>query len=562
MKATGFHLGFALSFFSVCLCGLCGSLLAAEPDPAEADEAALRSADLPGDGPGLVEFFKRRTLGEADRSRVLALIRKLGDDEFVVREQATADLEALGPAARPLLREALSDPDVEVACRARQCLLAVERAGRPAALAAAVRTLARRKPPGAVEALLAFLPHVEDAEVLDDACQALAELGVRKGKADPALVQALADPRPVRRACAGEALARACGPDPRPAVRRLLQDADAGVRQRVALALLEMKDRDAVPALIDLLAEPPRDGGWRVQDALARVGGDKAPPAAPGEDGESRRKCRDAWADWWKDNGPSIDLSRLDLSERLLGYTLLAEMDPNTKTGRVVELDPSGRERWHFEVGHVIVFDAQVVGPDRVLLTENGSRLVTERNFKGEVKWQYAVAGSVPLGARRLPGGDTFVVCHDRIAVVDKDGKERLTVERPNDVAAAARFRDGRMAVATHDGKLVFLDEAGKEVKVVALPTASLPPGTNIEALPGGRVLVPFYCDNKVVEVDGDGKVVWEAPATQPTSVMRLPNGHTLVAGRSTQTALELDRDGKEVRSFHAEGRLYRATQR
>jgi HEAT repeat protein len=548
-----------LTSLGLLLAGL-GRAAAADPDTAAADEQALLDAKVPADGPGLVEFFRKRTPPELDRARALALIRKLGDEEYAVREQASADLRGLGPAVKGLLREALKDPDPEISFRALQCLIAVERVGKPEFLGAAVRTLVRQKPPGAAEALLAFLPHVEDGEVLDQASQALAEVGVKGGKIDPALTQALTDKWAVSRAAAGEALARAGGADGRAAARRLLQDADAAVRQRVALALLELKDKEAVPALIDLLAEAPRERAWRVEEVLARVAGDQAPAAEAGDDEASRRTCRDAWVAWWKEHGAGLDLARLDLTTRPLGYTLIAELPADRKSGRVYELDAAGKVRWELEVGRIVV-DAQTVGADHVLVADYTSRTVTERTVKNDVLWQYAPRGLL-LGARRLPNGDTFVVCRNQIVQVDKDGKEVRSLPRDNDVAAAARFRDGRVAVLTTGGALLLLDETGKELKSFPLNAPVLAVGTNIDLAPGGHVLVPLFSANKVVEVDGDGKVVCEASVRQPNSVQRLPNGHWLVASRATQTVTEVDRAGKELRTFQTDGAPYRAARR
>jgi HEAT repeat protein len=60
--------------------------------------------------------------------KIKELIKRLGDDAFAVREKATEDLVALGKAALPLLREATSNPDLEIVCRARRC---IERIGPP-----------------------------------------------------------------------------------------------------------------------------------------------------------------------------------------------------------------------------------------------------------------------------------------------------------------------------------------------------------------------------------------------------------------------------------------------
>ena len=533
-----------------------GSAAAAEPDPAADDEQTLRAADLPTDGPGLLEFLRKRTLADADHFRALNCIRKLGDNDFDVRERASAELRAMGPAVWPLLRDALRDPDLEIAFRAQRCLASIEHAGRPAALGAAVRALGRLKPPGVVAGLLAALPSFDDADVMDDACRALAAVAVRAGTVDGALVAVLADRAAVRRAAAGEALARAGGGDLRPAVHKLLQDPAPAVRQRVALALLEVRDKEAVPALIDLLADLPRERSGTAEETLRLVAGEQAPSLSPGDDEDSRRKCRDAWDGWWKDHGPTLDLAKIDFSHRRLGYTLTALMDGRSTTGRVVEYDAGGKERWQIGGLHYVI-DAQMLGDDRVLLAEYAIRLVSERNLKGDILWQYRAGGPV-LGARRLANGDTFITARNQLVEVDKDGKEVFNLPRPMDVCAAAKFRDGTIALLVNNGRVLHLDETGKELKALPLSGPVLAVGSNIEALPNGHVLVPLYSTNKVIEIDDDGKTVWEADTQQPTSVARLPNGHTLVGSRLDMTVVDLDHAGREVKSMKLDSRPFR----
>src|SRR5437764_6884414 len=112
----------------------------------EEDEATLKEAKLQTDTPALVEFFRKRVLAENDHHRVRAIIRKLGADSFAVREKASTELIAMGPAIAPLLREATASADPEVLARAREALTAVEKTSTAPLLGAAVRLLAQRKP--------------------------------------------------------------------------------------------------------------------------------------------------------------------------------------------------------------------------------------------------------------------------------------------------------------------------------------------------------------------------------------------------------------------------------
>src|SRR5262249_11193788 len=138
----------------VCLLLAAAALLpAAERDPLQVDEQTLKEARLPTDGPALLEVLRKQTLTDVDRTRIQALVRKMGDDDYAVREEATQQLVLLGPVARPLLQQATKDPDIEIVRRAQHCLQEIEQTSSAPILAAAVRVLAARKPEGAVEGL-------------------------------------------------------------------------------------------------------------------------------------------------------------------------------------------------------------------------------------------------------------------------------------------------------------------------------------------------------------------------------------------------------------------------
>src|SRR5207244_11682580 len=122
--------------------------------------------------------------------------------------------------------------------------------------------------------------------------------------AGTALVRALDDKTSIRRRMAGVALCRARGVNGAPQTLRLLHDPDPLVRLRLGLALVDLKDKDAIPGLIDLLAELSEDQAWPVEDLLRRLADDRGPGSAPGFDSNARRQWRDAWADWWRDAGP------------------------------------------------------------------------------------------------------------------------------------------------------------------------------------------------------------------------------------------------------------------
>lgn len=249
-----------------------GEVKKGEPAVA-ADESLLKAAGLTGDGPALLDFFRKRTVQSADPKKIKSLIKQLDDDSFRVREQASEELVKYRRFAEPWLNEALKDSkSPEVVRRAQRCLERI-RSGDEANLEAAVaRKIALRKPVGAAEVLLAYIPSVVNPTVLDEVQAALAAMAMKDGHADQALVDALADKVPLKRATAAVALVKAGGADQRTKARQLVKDGEDDVRFRVGMALAVAKDKEAVPVLIELPLKLPEEQAKDVEDILHPVG--------------------------------------------------------------------------------------------------------------------------------------------------------------------------------------------------------------------------------------------------------------------------------------------------
>jgi HEAT repeat protein len=546
--ASGFALLFSVSF-------MVGNGWSAEDDAIEADLQVLKKAGIASDSEGLLNFFRRRTLTEPDRLRIEGLIRDLGNNEFAARQRASAKLLAEGARAVPLLKHALTAQDLEIRRRAEDCLKSI--GGQDAGtnvVASAARVVGVRRPAGAAEVLLNYFPYAEVEGVSEDVLPALKALAVRDGQPDPVLAAALTDKDPIRRRAAAEALCQPAAASLRPAIRQLLRDPDATVRLYVALALAGAKEKDAVPVVIDLLAELPPSQGWRAEEYLCRLAGEQAPAVSLGQDADSRRKCRDAWAAWWREHADKIDLARLQQTKAMIGYTLVILLD----IGQILELDRANQVRW--QVDHLgYPLDAQMLPDNRFLVAEHDANRVTERNTKGEILWQYGV--EEPIMAQRLPNGNTFIASQDNLIEVDRAGRQVLKIERTSsEIMKARKLPGGDIVYASFKNQIVRLDPTGREI--AKFPAFVSIWGGRLDVLPNGNVLVPEHDRNRVVEYDPKGKVVWEAAIQGPIAAVRLPNGHTLVTFMTKHQGVELDRAGKVVWEYSANTRVTRLFRR
>jgi HEAT repeat protein len=508
----------------------------------------------------MLEYFRKRTLVETDKSKFQEMIKLLGSDSHRVREKAIKDLAGFRGAVAPLLQKAIGDEDADIARNAERCLKLINEAPGAGLSSTHARILGFRKPAAAVRVLLAYLPYADDDNVAEEVRNTLVAMAIENGKPNKHLVAALLDKQSSRRVVAAEALIQAGVTGEKKVLLEMLKkDPEMPVRLRVAIALVGAREKQAVPVLIDLLPKLGEDEGSRAEEILGRLAGDKGPTVALGSDAASKKKAQEAWQAWWKAHGAKLDMAKLDTDSatRMLGYTITAEYT-NRGTSRIVETDKKGKERWKIS-GLSYSFDFSVLRGERLLITEYNMGRVTERDFKGKIHWELAFQN--PISAQRLPNGNTFVAGRNVLKEYKKNKKEVFSIDRPNyDVYAAAKLKNGKIAMVTNSGMCIIMDKKGKELK--SFSVGSIGYYGCMEALPNGRILVACYGNNKVVEYDLNGKSVWEAAATWPSSATRLPNGNTLVSSQDNYQIWEFDRKGKKVSETRASARIWRIRRR
>jgi hypothetical protein len=537
-----------------------------EADTFKDDLKVVRERGFKGEGPDLIAYFRERTLKQPDPKEITSLVKQLGDEEFPVREKAYQKLASMGAAALAGLKEGENDPILEIRKRVSELKTRIDTKAEPALQIAAARVLAKLKTDGTADVLLAFLPFVNDTQVVDELCRTLGAVAVKDGKPDPLIVKSLGDNIAVKRAAAGEALVRARVKEEFGNVKQLLKDKDINVRFRVCMAMLTAQDRDILPIMVDLLGELDPAKLWPIEEALVRLAGDKAPNVSLGSDAASRKACRDGWAKWLADNEKNIDMTRLTADNLFLGYTLLVQYNnrigvgikPNM--GEVYELDTKKNVRWKIEINTYPV-DAQVIGGNRVLVAEYNGNRVTERDIKGDIKWDYNCGGN-PFQVQRLPNGNTFIAMQGRLIEVDRNRKEVWSYQRnQQDIIRARKLPGGEYVFITQQGIYHRMDAKNNVIKSFnMMPVQNL--FGSIDVLANGNIIVPHYQNHRVIEYNKDGAQVSAINVNWPNSAVRLPSGNTLVASQQQRQIFEFDRNGNQVATHQCDGMVFVARRR
>ena len=257
--------------------------------------------------------------------------------------------------------------------------------------------------------------------------------------------------------------------------------------------------------------------------------------------------------------------------------------------GRVAIVATDGKVEWEVE-NKYNSHDVHLL-PNGNLLLHTAVATVAEVTPKKEVVWKYeskpkeGYKGRVEVHAfQRLDDGNTMIAesGNRRIVEVDKAGKIvkeiPLTVKKPDphrDTRMVRKLANGNYLVCHEgDGVVREYDGAGKVVWSYTLDLGNRPAsnghgpeghGTAVYGalrLENGNTVIGGGNNNRVLEVDRAGKVVWsidqkELPGITlawVTTLHALPNGNLIVgnchAGPDNPQLFEVTRDKKVVWTF------------
>jgi hypothetical protein len=544
--------------------GVCFWLASAGRPPAQTgnpawsqEEQLLKNAGLATDGGALLEFFRRRTPSLEEQAILKQRAAQLGSNAYPVRAKATDELIRAGRSALPFLRETAKQPDTETARRAKYCIGVIEENTRLGVSAHAAHVLVERNPPGAIEALLAYLPFVDEPWVEEELRASIKRIAFTEGKAVAVLEQALTDKAVQRRAAAAWIVGASTEPGQRRKVIERLTDESSEVRFLAASSLLAAREPSAAPALIALLNADSPELAWRAEDLLCRLAGENGPAVwlAAAND-NSGRQVQAAWEAWWKTHQAKIDWKTLRLDEQALGLTLIAENQRPGGGGRLYETNNAGAIRWQVPSQNPI--DAQWLPGGRLLVADSRNSLIYEMDPRGVIGWKHA--GIAPTSVQRLPNGNTVASTYRHIFEFTRDGKIVFSFPTQGHTYHARKLPDRHYIWIDACGEVGEIDETGKQIHKLKVGVGLA--WGSIEKLRNSHYLVALGGVGKVQEIDMTGKVFWEKSVRNPNRAVRLANGHMLVASHDDACVYEFDADGNERWKHACAGRPFAAQRR
>jgi hypothetical protein len=214
----------------------------------------------------------------------------------------------------------------------------------------------------------------------------------------------------------------------------------------------------------------------------------------------------------------------------------------------------------------------------RVLGADNNRIAIV--NSTGEVEWEIPNEARANHDIQLLPNGNIlFHTGWTTIKEITPDKKVVWQYELTAKPGYTGRFQlhsferlpNGRTMIAeSGNQRIVEVDRDGKIVHEIPLVADKPSPTSDtrmVRSVPGGGYLVAHEVDRKIREYDRNGKVVWEyalqlngqpespgptGHGTMPFGVTRLPNGNTLIGGGNNNRVIEVDTAGEIVWSVEA----------
>ena len=212
---------------------------------------------------------------------------------------------------------------------------------------------------------------------------------------------------------------------------------------------------------------------------------------------------------------------------------------------RIIEMDSEGDIIWEL---------SDLSGPSDAERLSNGNTVICnhlfqqvfEANLAGGNVWEKKKL-QTPFDAERLPNGNTLIANYNGGTVIEVDSDGIIVDILMEDISAAyadvERLDNGNTLIVCDTRDYIYELNPNNEI-IWELFVDHNP--TDVERLSNGNTLITNHGEEKVTEVNSLGETIWEIDGLiKPWDSERLENGNTLIADLSR--VIEVDPDGDIV---------------
>jgi HEAT repeat protein len=524
-----------------CCCGpVTLPIHAAQKETETPEEQILRLAKIGTDDVSLLKLLRKRSEGDADLRNLDRLVGQLGSDSFREREEASAKLKAMGPAALSALQQGMMNEDAELARRSKECIDEIWNNGEREIRRATVRMILRKRPRGMVDVLVRYLPYAGEKTLENDIYVGIDSATREENNVSESLVAALGDEIAERRALAACVVGARGGEKEKKKVQKLLLDVNPLVRLRAAQGLLAAGEKEAVPALITLLKEKSIEIAWQAEELLEWLAGDEIPVAErTSAELDERKALSSAWEKWWRAHSRTTKIPRqMERGDRYPAVMLMVDgMDNPHDNTRIWVTGCSGRTRWAL-TGLRGVCSAQWLPNEHLLIGECSTKpRVTERSLDGKIQWQRNVIGKL-VKAERLANGDTIIITEEGMEEIGVTGECTWSwtwweaYGKYGLVKSAAKLSDGRYLCASGTDNSVFIVNRDRSLRFLPRIVENDDLGTIVGVVDGGWIVSGRRGSTKLnIAETGD----------QPAKKLSLPSSVSRLLASRIDRAVLLD---------------------
>ena len=406
---------------------------------------------------------------------------------------------------------------------------------------ALIRMITLVRPANAIEIILAYIPSCNDDNIQDLLRECLELYLNGQNTIPPALITASTSNIEELRTFAGKVLAQSPNEIAQKTCTTLLADSSVRVRFEVARESIKNQNKSAIPVLIELMTKVSAEKAETIDQTLRAIAKGKSP-----ESKNDSKMDAAAWNTWWRKEGHQLVLTPgAKIQETLKNFLVVESFNQEKKSGRVFFINPSGKTLW--EIANLSnPTDALLLPNNKILITEQGANRITERDTKGNISWEKSATN--PFLSQRLSNGNIFIASRNKIVEVSRNGTEIFSFSYPNQtILAACKTRTNEYALLSYNGVFLKLDSKGNEVSKSRIPFP-----TNF-GINGGaitqndRVLVSIPTLNKIMEFNFSGQSTWESTITMPGIPTKLPNGNVVAPSLNGSKIVEIQMDGKII---------------